>query len=151
MPMETIKSIVYDCDNTLGLPFREIDDGLTLLYLLGRPDIRLLGVTTTFGNGTTGQAYAQTKELLARVNRPDIQVWKGQNEPGDRPNDAAGFLARTAAEQPGEVSVLATGPLTNLRGSRTHRCPLLSQPARSCLHGGIPGAAADRLAEPGRS
>lgn len=122
MPMETIKSIIYDCDNTLGLPFKEVDDGLTLLYLLGRPDIRLLGVTTTFGNGTTGQAYAQTKELLARVNRPDIQVWKGQNEPGDSPNEAAGFLARAAAEQPGEVSVLATGPLTNLRAAaRTDR------------------------------
>ena len=115
--MQTIKPIIYDCDNTLGLPLKEIDDGLTLLYLLGRPDIRLLGVTTTFGNGTTGQAYAQTIELLARVNRPDIQVWKGQNEPGDRPNEAAGFLARAAAEQPGEVSVLATGPLTNLQAA----------------------------------
>lgn len=115
--MKAIKPIIYDCDNTMGLRFKEIDDGLTLLYLLGRPDIQLLGVTTTFGNGTADQAYAQTKELLRRVNRIDIPVWKGQAAPGDRPNQAAGFLARLVTEQPGEVSVLATGPLTNLKAA----------------------------------
>lgn len=112
-----MRPIIFDCDNTMGLPFKEIDDGLTLLYLLGRPDIQLLGVTTTFGNGTTDQAYTQTKELLRTVNRIDIPVWKGQAEPGDMPNEAAGFLARVAAEQPGVVSILATGPLTNLESA----------------------------------
>lgn len=110
-----MKQIIYDCDNTMGLPFKEIDDGLTLLYLLGRPDIKLVGVTTTFGNGTTEQAYHQTKELLGRVNRTDIPVVKGQATPEDDHNDAAGFLASMVAEAPGEISILATGSLTNLK------------------------------------
>jgi inosine-uridine nucleoside N-ribohydrolase len=112
-----MKLVIYDCDNTMGLPGKEIDDGLTLLYLLGRPDIRLLGVTTTFGNGTTDQAYAQTRELLARFGRPDIPVFRGQAKPGQEANEAAAFLAAAAAGQPGQISLLATGPLTNLRAA----------------------------------
>lgn len=115
--MKTTRLVIFDCDNTMGLPRKEIDDGLTLIYLLGRPDIRLLGVTTTFGNGAADQTYAQTKELLARFGRSDIPVWKGQAEPGDKPNEASAFLAGAAAERPGEVSLLATGPLTNLRAA----------------------------------
>ena len=38
--------VILDCDNTMGQPYKEVDDGLTLLYLLGRPDIDLLGITT---------------------------------------------------------------------------------------------------------
>jgi purine nucleosidase len=109
--------LIYDCDNTMGLPFKEIDDGLTLLYLLGRPDIQLLGVTTIFGNGTTNQAYVQTQEILRRFNRTDVPVWKGQAEPGEGPNPAAEFLAQAVVEHAGEVSILATGPLTNLRAA----------------------------------
>ena len=67
-----MKRVIYDCDNTMGLPLKEVDDGLTLLYLLGRPDIELLGVTTTFGNGTAGQAYAQTQKLLQQAGRAEI-------------------------------------------------------------------------------
>ena len=37
--------LVYDCDITMGIPGRDVDDGLALLYLLGSTDIRLLGVT----------------------------------------------------------------------------------------------------------
>lgn len=101
----------------MGLPQKEIDDGLTLLYLLGRPDIKLVGITTTFGNGTTQQTYQQTQALLRRVNRTDIPVWKGQATPEGGRNDAAGFLASKAAEAPGEISILATGSLSNLKAA----------------------------------
>lgn len=30
-----MKHVVYDCDNTLGVLFSDVDDGLALLYLLG--------------------------------------------------------------------------------------------------------------------
>ena len=50
-PERPRRRVIYDCDNTMGKPLSEIDDGLTLLYLLGREDLELVGVTTTFGNG----------------------------------------------------------------------------------------------------
>lgn len=106
--------VLYDCDNTLGLPMKEIDDGLTLLYLLGRPDVELLGVTTTFGNGAIDEVYPQTRQLLRSLGRADIPVLKGAGERGQAPTDAARFLVETAAAHPGEITLLATGPLGNL-------------------------------------
>lgn len=47
-----MKKVLFDCDNTMGLPGRDVDDGLALLYLLGREDVDLKGVTTTYGNSS---------------------------------------------------------------------------------------------------
>jgi inosine-uridine nucleoside N-ribohydrolase len=111
MPSE---KIIFDCDNTMGLPLKDVDDGLTLLYLLGRPDLDLLGITTTFGNGTIEQVYPQTHQLAEKLNL-DIPVFKGEGSRGQGPNtDAASFLAETVRQYPGEITLLATGPLGNL-------------------------------------
>jgi len=115
--MGRMKRIIFDCDNTMGLPFKEVDDGLALLYLLGRPDIDLLAVTTTFGNGTAEQAYSQVKKLLRQVGRPEIPVFQGAAQRRSAPTPAARFLVQTAAAHPGEISLLATGPLGNLRSA----------------------------------
>jgi purine nucleosidase len=112
-----MQRVIFDCDNTLGLPFKEVDDGLTLLYLLGRPDIELLAVTTTFGNGAAEQAFTQTRQLLAQVGRSDIPVFRGAGQRHAAPTEAARFLAEAVAARPGEISLLATGPQGNLRGA----------------------------------
>ncbi len=112
--------VIFDCDNTMGLPLKEIDDGLTLLYLLGRPDVQLLGVTTIFGNGSIDEVYPQTRKLLQGIGRDDIPLSRGEGkrvEHGEKrrsPTDAAHFLAETAVAYPGEITLLATGPLGNL-------------------------------------
>ena len=111
--------VLYDCDNTLGLPKREIDDGLTLLYLLGRPDIELIGVTTTFGNGPLDEVYPQTVRLLLDLGCGDIPVFRGAGARGQAPTEAAHFLAETVAAAPGEITLLATGPLGNLHAAAT--------------------------------
>ena len=45
-----MKKIILDCDNTMGVIDCDVDDGLALLYLLGCPDVNLLGITCTYGN-----------------------------------------------------------------------------------------------------
>jgi len=109
-----MKKIIFDCDNTLGLPFKEIDDGLALLYLLGRTDIEILGVTTVFGNGTMIQSYEQTRQLLHAYGRANIPVYKGAAKIGDISTDAAHFLTETCAAHPGEITIVATAPLSNM-------------------------------------
>jgi inosine-uridine nucleoside N-ribohydrolase len=109
--------VLFDCDNSLGLFTKEVDDGLALYYLLGRPDIDLLGVTTTFGNAPVERVYPQTLKLIAELGREDIPVRKGAGKRHQEPTPAASFLAETAAKYPGEVILLATGPLGNLRGA----------------------------------
>lgn len=109
--------VIFDCDDTMGRPYWEVDDGLTLLYLLGRSDIELLGVTTTFGNGPIDHVHALTEQLLHNLGREDIPLFKGEGERGQSPTDAARFLAETIAFHPGEITLLATGPVGNLRAA----------------------------------
>ena len=105
--------IILDFDNTMGLPKHEIDDGLTLLYLLGQPDIEILGITTTFGNSSLSDVMKATRDLIAFFG-VEIPVYEGEAERGQGTTEAARFLAETVAANPGEVAVLAIGPLGNL-------------------------------------
>ena len=101
----------------MGLFTKEVDDGLTLFYLLGRPDVDLVGITTTFGNGPLEKVYPQTVKMMAELGREDIPVVEGAASRGQGPTPAARFMAEIAASDPGEVILLATGPLGNLRGA----------------------------------
>lgn len=101
----------------MGVPGKPIDDGQTLLYLLGRPDIELLGITTSFGNGTIDEVLAATRQLLKSTGRDNIPLFKGAGRRSQPPTEAAHFLAEIAAAHPGEINLLAIGPLGNLRGA----------------------------------
>ena len=112
-----MRRVLLDCDNTMGLPGKPVDDGQTLQYLLGRDDIELMGITTSFGNGTIDEVHPATEQLLRDLGRPDIPLFKGAGERGQPPTDAARFLAEMAATHPGEITLLAIGPVGNLRGA----------------------------------
>lgn len=108
------QKIIFDCDNTLGIPLKEVDDGLSLLYLLGNAYLDLLGITTTFGNGTIDQVFLQTQKLVVELGL-EIPVLKGESHPGQSPDTpAAHFLVDAVNRHPGEITLLATGPLGNL-------------------------------------
>ena len=107
--------IIYDCDNTMGILGKDVDDGLTLLYLLGRKDIDLLAITTTHGNSNVEEVYLNTLKIKQDLNI-DIPVIKG-GDVSNRITDAAVFLAETVEKQPKEITILATGSLTNLFGA----------------------------------
>jgi len=113
------RKIIYDCDNTLGLFGKDVDDGLTLAYLAAQPDIELLGITTTFGNGTLDEVRAQTDWLVADLGLEAIPLHHGEAERGQAPTGAAEFLVETVAAHPGEITILATGPLGNLRAAQS--------------------------------
>jgi purine nucleosidase len=108
--------IVFDCDNTFGVPEHPVDDGLALLYLLGR-QARLAGVTTTYGNDTVEITYENTKRMLRDIGRADIPVFKGGKSRESRGSEAAEFLTEQAKKHDGRLRILATGALTNLRAA----------------------------------
>lgn len=112
-----MKKLLYDCDNTMGLPGRDVDDGLVILYLLGRQDIELKGVTTTYGNSSLDEVFQNTKNMFNFLDIKNIPLIKGAKSSQYRISDAANFLAREAAKNPGEITLLATGSLTNLYGA----------------------------------
>ncbi len=95
----------------------ELDDGLALFYILGCSDLDLLGITTTFGNGKIEKVMYHTKRLLKAIGREDIPLFKGASMRKSPPTDAAHFLVDNAASNPGEITLVAAGPLGNLRGA----------------------------------
>lgn len=109
--------VILDCDNTMGVPGCDVDDGLTLLYLLGCPEVELLGITCSYGNNTQQTVYDNTLRLLKDWNRQEIPVFRGGDSPAQRKSPAAGFLAESARKYKGELCLLATGAMTNLLGA----------------------------------
>lgn len=99
-----MRKVIFDCDNTFGLPNHDVDDGLTLFYLLGAPMIDLLGVTLTHGNGSLKEVEKMTKELQQRLRLSFDYYATNQAE----------YLVEQVNQHPNEITLLATGALTNL-------------------------------------
>ena len=112
-----MKNVIFDCDNTYGVPDCDVDDGLTLIYLLGNKDVNLLGVTTTYGNNKVKVVYPNTIKMVKELNAEGLPVIKGGRDPQDLDNEASDYLVKMANEYEGQLSILATGSLTNLYGA----------------------------------
>lgn len=108
------EKVILDCDNTMGLPWHEVDDGLALLYLLGKSEIDLLGVTTTFGNGSLKQVLHHTVNLMADLGS-DLDVYEGEDRKSKgKETPAARYLVEQAKKWGKDLTIIATGPLGNL-------------------------------------
>ena len=126
--------ILLDCD-----PGH--DDAIALLLALASPEVELLGVTTVAGNQTLPKTTANAIRVLEFAGRADIPVAAGADRPlvreqyvasyvhGDTGLDgpdlpppqadpvnrhAADFLADKIREANGAVTLVPTGPLTNV-------------------------------------
>ena len=118
-----------------------IDDALALLYACASEDADLVAATCLYGNVTTDRAVRNTLAVLAFAGRSDVEVARGAERPlvrdleifpvvhgeeglgdvevGDRPGDvsprsAHQLIVETARERPGEVVLVAVGPMTNI-------------------------------------
>ena len=89
------RKLLFDCDNTMGIPDCDIDDGLCLLFLLGRKDIELLGVSSSFGNNKTAVVYENTKKMLKERGREEIPLWYGADAPRQWENEASQKILET--------------------------------------------------------
>lgn len=127
-----VRRIVLDTDLAMGAPGSDIDDGFALALALGDPDIALDLVTTVAGNTDVVTATTLTLELLHRCGHPEVPVHRGASRallhpherpgtvPADVPDRApAGELAAAALVEhvlanPGLITLVAIGPLTNV-------------------------------------
>jgi purine nucleosidase len=112
---ESIK-VIIDTDPAMGYPFKDVDDGLTLLLALNSPELEILGITTTYGNVRQHRANAKASEILRKAGRSDIPLRRGAAGPEDlgQTTPASRFIVETILAHPGEVTILAIGPLTNI-------------------------------------
>ncbi len=118
-----------------------IDDSLAILLAVASPEIELAGVTVTSGNCPLADGVRNARNVLAIAGRSDIPVCGGVALPLIRPlytapethgetgigfahlpdssvpaSDEHGvdFIIREILEHPGEVTLVAVAPLTNV-------------------------------------
>ncbi len=111
--------VILDCDNTMGIYGKDVDDGLALLYLLGSENISLEAITTTFGNSSIEAVHPNTERILKELDMQHIPLYKGAPSLGDssRHSDAARALTDMVSKRPGELTILSIGSPTNLLGA----------------------------------
>lgn len=102
--------IILDTDLAMGAPGSDIDDGFALALALADPGITVEVVTTVGGNSDVVTSTRLTRELLGVLGRGDVPVVQGA--PADE--DAAAEIVRRVRAEPGELTVVAIGPLTNV-------------------------------------
>jgi len=135
--MNQQKKIIYDCDNTFGIQGCDVDDGLALLYLLGCEEAEILGITAAYGNSNIDAVHNNIRKMLKEIGREEIRAIKGGSCSGDYKSEASIFLADAARENQKQISILATGSLTNLQGAYEYDRDFFNHVKEIVLMGGI--------------
>lgn len=119
-----------------------IDDAQAIAFAIAHPDIELLGLTTVFGNAEVDLTTRNALHILDVFGQPQIPVARGASDPLKQARypapdfvhgkdglgnvnitqpsgapvseNAAEFIVRMANEIPGEITLVAIGPLTNI-------------------------------------
>ena len=126
--------IIIDCD-----PGH--DDAIALLLAVASPEVELIGVTTVAGNTTIDKTTNNALRVLELAGRADIPVYRGAERPFIRKQDVAAhvhgesgldgpdlpqpttreqglhavdYLAQEIRAREGKVTLIPTGPLTNI-------------------------------------
>lgn len=73
-----MKKVIYDCDNTMGMDNRDIDDGMALVYLSRHKEIDLLGITCTYGNSSIDDVFDITTQLVKNDLSLNVPVFRGR-------------------------------------------------------------------------
>lgn len=107
----------------------DIDDAFALALLLQSPEIEIVGITTDWGD--TALRVRLLERLLRETGHAGIPVAQGITTPNPTPftqaryaqrglppsrppQDAIDFMLREIERQPGQVTILALGPLANI-------------------------------------
>ena len=132
-----LNKVIFDTDPG-------VDDAFALLYALSHPKIEVIGITTVFGNVPVDIA-TNNALILSEKSGLNTRVYTGASKPQDRtvnnfPNfihgndgfgninhskskltksniDAENFIIQSVLNYPGQLNIIAIGPLTNIANS----------------------------------
>jgi purine nucleosidase len=154
-----VTAIILDCDPG-------IDDALAITFAAGNPDVELVGITSVAGNVSLPKTTANALAVAAFTGIGEVPVTPGAAGPllrkayhaahvhgesglggavlprperGPWPGHAVDFIVDTLAARRGELTLVATGPLTNI-ALAVKREPRITEWARSfVIMGGSTG------------
>ncbi|MCE2440092.1 MAG: nucleoside hydrolase [Candidatus Latescibacteria bacterium] len=139
-----------------------VDDALAIMLALGSPELAVLGICTVSGNVSLDIGTGNALRVLALLGRDEVPVYPGAGGPlrreavyatevhgpgglGDSAlplpgrsssGDAVSFLIETLSALPGEVTLIAVGPLTNLALAEARAPGVLKKAREVCVMGG---------------
>ena len=128
----------------------DVDDAFALGLAVRSPELQILGVMTTFGDTETRAKL--TDRFLAEVGRADIPVLAGKPTTPKMPmsqrryaeshfvkashGDAVDFLLEQIRKYPGEITLIAIGPLMNVGAAIDKDAATFGKLKRVVLMGG---------------
>jgi len=150
--------IILDTDLAMGVPGSDIDDGFALALAQADPEIQIDLVTTVNGNTDVESATLLSLSLTERLGCESIPVLRGAAAPLLYPNRARGAsdevrrvyghrspapghaaeeIVRLVMANPGEITIVAIGPLTNIAVALSIEPLLASTVKEIVIMGGI--------------
>jgi purine nucleosidase len=127
----------------------DIDDAFALALALRSPELRIVGITTAYGD--TELRARLVDRYLAAVGRSDIPIAAGvatphtnvftqsayaMREPDHKYPDGVTFLLNQIRAHPGEITLIAIGPETNLAAASQRDAATFRKLKRVVLMGG---------------
>jgi inosine-uridine nucleoside N-ribohydrolase len=111
-------SVWIDSDVSIGSPLREVDDAYALVLALHSPELRIAGMSTTYGNAPLGHTTRAAQNLVRRLGRGarlrDADIYPGARSASGLGRRSAASDALAAALEERKLIYIALGPLTNL-------------------------------------
>jgi len=153
------QKIIMDCDPG-------IDDALAIVFAWGHPVLELLGITTVAGNVSLDKTTANALRVCEFIGAAGVPVVAGSPRPllrlpmtahgahgesglegarlpppasAPRAGHAVDFLIDTIGAAPGEITLVATGPLTNVALAVRRQPALVTQVRDFVIMGGSAG------------
>lgn len=140
-----------------------IDDSLALMLAVESRQFNILGVTICSGNVDSQQGVSNTKHVLDCLNRTDISIYQGRTSSLYQPYtdardthgedglgevyfakgssgntmSAADFIVSQINDAPGDVTIVALGPLTNLADALAIDPTVLEKAKELRIMGGV--------------
>jgi len=111
-------AVWIDSDVAIGSPIRDVDDAYALVLALHSPELRTVGMSTTYGNAplghTTGAARNLVQRFGANARLTAADIFPGARSASDLGRRTAASEALAAALKERKLVYVALGPLTNL-------------------------------------
>lgn len=141
------KRIILDTD--IG---DDVDDAFALALAVASPELEVVGVTTV--HGPVEKRARIARKLLNRAGRDDIPVipgFQGCGDPNHEPNQASwaegtglqppaqaavDYIVQEVEAAPGEITVVAVGPLSNIAKCIAEEPSIVGEMAELVIMGG---------------
>jgi inosine-uridine nucleoside N-ribohydrolase len=151
--------IIIDTDPAMGTLGGDPEDSFAIMLALNSPGVTVEGITVVQGNVPAEKGYANARHLLGLLGREDVPLKRGAlrplnekratqvkwleqrhaapqitepHEPEGADADAVAFLVDTVLSNPGEITLVTIGPLTNV-ATAMQRAPEFAASVRNVV------------------